>query len=197
VAVVIDHFSRHAMGFAVFRKDPDSRDVRSFLGRVIHQAQAKPKHLICDKGTQFWCKGFKDWCDRKGIRPRFGAIGQHGSIAVVERFIQTIKVECTRKLLVSLRSKTFRRELSWFTVWYNQHRPHTTLGGRTPDEVYFHQRAANQKPRFEPRARWPRSAPCALPQVLVKGQPGVRIELEVSYQQKRKHLPVATLRRVA
>ena len=116
---------------------------------------------------------------------------------MVERFIQTIKVECTRKLLVSLRSKTFRRELSWFTVWYNQHRPHTTLGGRTPDEVYFHQRPANRSPRFEPRARWPRSAPCALPQVLVKGQPGVRIELEVSYQQKRKHLPVATLRRVA
>jgi hypothetical protein len=36
-----------------------------------------------------------------------------------------------------------------------------------------------------------------LPQVLVKGQPGVRIELEVSYQQKRKHLPVATIRRAA
>ena len=33
VAVVIDHFSRRAMGFAVFQKDPDSRDVRSFLGR--------------------------------------------------------------------------------------------------------------------------------------------------------------------
>ena len=139
----------------------------------MHQAQAKPKYLICDKGKQFWCKGFKDWCRRKGIRPWFGAVGQHGSIAVVERFIQTVKIECTRRLLVSLRSKTFRQELSWFTVWYNQHRPHTTLGGRTPDEVYFHQRPANRSPRFEPRALWPRPAPCALPQVLVKGQPGV------------------------
>jgi len=48
VAVVIDHFSRRAMGLAVFKKDPDSRDVRSFLGRTMHQAQAKPKYLICD-----------------------------------------------------------------------------------------------------------------------------------------------------
>ena len=83
VAVVIDHFSRRAMGFAVFTKDPDSRGVRCFLGRVIQQAQTKPKYLICDKGKQFWCQGFKDWCRGKEIRPRFGAVGQHGSIAVV------------------------------------------------------------------------------------------------------------------
>jgi putative transposase len=197
VAVVIDHFSRRAMGFAVFKKDPDSREVRSFLGRAMHQAQAKPKYLICDKGKQFWCNGFKDWCERKGIRLRFGAVGEHGSIAVVERFIQTVKIECTRRLFVSLRVKTFRQELSWFTVWYNQHRPHTTLGGRTPEEVYFQQRPANRSPRFEPRASWPRPAPCALPQVLVKGQPGVRIELAVSYQHGCKHLPVATIRRAA
>jgi hypothetical protein len=36
-----------------------------------------------------------------------------------------------------------------------------------------------------------------LPQVLVKGQPGVRIELEVSYQQGRKYLPVAAIRPAA
>ena len=87
VGVVIDHFSRRAMGFAVFQKNPDSRDVRSFLRRAMHRAQARPKYLICDKGKQFWCRGFKDWCRRKAIRPRFGAVGQHGSIAVVERFI--------------------------------------------------------------------------------------------------------------
>ena len=197
VAVVIDHSSRRAMGFAVFQKDPDSREVRCFLGRAMHQAQARPKYLICDKGKQFWCQGFKDWCRRKGIHPRFGAVGQHGSTAVLERFIQTVKVECTRRLQVSFRAKTFRQVLLWFAVWYNQHRPHTTLGGRTPDEVYFPQRPANQSPRFESRALWPRPAPCALPQVLVKGQPGVRIELQVSYQHSREHLPVATIPRAA
>jgi hypothetical protein len=164
---------------------------------VIDQAKATPKYLICDKGKQFWCQGFKDWCRRKGIRPRFGAVGQHGSIAVVERFIQTVKNECTRRLLMSLRAKTFRQELLWSAAWYNQNRPHTTLRGKTPDEVYFNQRPTNRSPRFEPRPLWPRPARCALPQVLVKGQPGVRIELEVSYQHGRKHLPVATVRRAA
>jgi hypothetical protein len=124
-------------------------------------------------------------------------VGRHGSIAMVERFIQTIKVEATRRISVSLRASLFRQELSWFVVWYNQHRPHTTLGGRTPDEVFFHQRPANHSPRFEPRSRWPRGAPCARPQALVKGQPGVRIELAVSYQHGRPHLPVVTIRRAA
>jgi transposase InsO family protein len=110
--VAIDHFSRRAMGFAVFRNDPDSRHVRSFLGRAMYQAQTKPKYLVCDQGKQFRCQGFKGWCRRKGIRPRFGAVGRHGSIAVVERFIQTIKVEATRRISVSVRASLFRQELS-------------------------------------------------------------------------------------
>jgi len=60
VAVVIGHFSRRAMGLAVFKKDPDSRDVHSFLGRTVYQAQAKPRYLICDQGKQFCCQGFQD-----------------------------------------------------------------------------------------------------------------------------------------
>lgn len=48
VAVVIDHFSRAVMGFAVFSKEPTSVEIRSFLGRVIRKAGRVPKHLISD-----------------------------------------------------------------------------------------------------------------------------------------------------
>jgi hypothetical protein len=44
---------------------------------------------------------------------------------------------------------------------------------------------------------WPRAAPCATPQALIKGTPGVRLELGVTFEAGRKHLPVVTLRRVA
>jgi hypothetical protein len=33
--------------------------------------------------------------------------------------------------------------------------------------------------------------------VLVKGQPGVRLEMEITFQGRHSHLPVATLKRVA
>ena len=91
VAIVIDHFSRRAMGVASFKSQPSSEAVRAFLGRAMHSANAKPRHLISDKGGQFWNDGFKRWCKRKGVKPRFGAVGKHGSICVVERFILTMK----------------------------------------------------------------------------------------------------------
>jgi transposase InsO family protein len=109
VAVVIDHYSRRVMGIAAFRKKSTSVSVRCFLKRVINDASAAPKYLICDKVQQFWCDVFKDWRDRQGITPRFGDVGQHGSIALVERFILTLKNECTRIILVPFRSGAFSR----------------------------------------------------------------------------------------
>ena len=72
--------------------------MRAFLARAIHTTRAPPKYLICDRGPQFDCHGFRGWCRRRNIRPRFGAIGKHGSIAVVERLILTLKQSCTRLL---------------------------------------------------------------------------------------------------
>ena len=103
VACAVDHFSRRVMGFAVFGKQPTSKQVRMFLARTIRRAKATPKYIVCDKGVQFWCKPFKLWSRRRRIRPRFGAIGQHGSIAVVERFIRTMKEQCFRSGIVPMR----------------------------------------------------------------------------------------------
>ncbi len=96
VAVAVDHFSRRVMGITVFRQQPTSEAVRAFLGRAIHEARAGPKYIVSDKGVQFWSEGFKRWCRRKGIRPRFGAVGRRGSIAVVERLILTLKIKLKR-----------------------------------------------------------------------------------------------------
>jgi putative transposase len=198
VAVVVDHYSRKALGFAVFKKQPTSEQVRVFLGRLIAQVGATPKYLVTDSGTQFTAEEFGAWCQRHGVRHRKGAVGQTGSIAVCERFIRTLKDGCTRVLaVVPLVQKSLRRELSLFFAWYNQDRPHATLGGATPDEVYFDRRPANQAPRFEPRPNWPRGSPCAKPQTLVKGQPGVVLDVKVDFAVGRRHLPRVTLRRAA
>jgi transposase InsO family protein len=190
-------FSRRAMGFAAFEGPPTSEQVQAFLGRTIAQAGAAPKHLVCDKGSQFWCEGFKAWCKRRGIQPRFGAVGQHGSIAVIERLILTVKTILGCLPLVPLRADAFRREVAATLGWYNEHRPHTKLGGRTPNEVYFQRHPANRRPRFETRNRWPRGSPCAAPWALARAKPGARVELDVEFQDGRRHLPVVRLRRVA
>ena len=113
------------------------------------------------------------------------------------RLILTLKQNIAWLTLVPLRSAVFQRELSRLTVWYNRHRPHMTLAGATPDEVYCQQRPANRQPRFEPRPCWPRRSPCARPVTLVKGRAGVRLEMEITIQGGRRHLPIVTLRHAA
>ena len=197
LAVTEDHFSRRAMGFGVFKSQPTSASIRAFLGSVIAKAGLTPRYLICDKGRQFWNDGFKAWCRKRGIRPRLGAVGKRGSIAVIERLIQTTKRMLRFLPLVPLRREAFRQEIGLVLDWYNEHRPHTGLAGRTPNEAYFRRRPSHRQPRFEPRPRWPRGSPSAKPWALVKGKPGTRIALDVEFYANRKHLPLVTLRRVA
>ncbi len=76
---------------------------------------------------------------------------------------------------------------------YDRFRPHQGLMCRTPDEVYFNRRPAIEKPRWEPRAKWPRTSGCAAPYVSVKDECGVQLGLDVRYLEGRKHLPVFRL----
>ena len=198
VAIVVDHFSRRIVGIAVFKNRPDRRAICSRLGHIISRAGATPKYIVCDRDSIFDCDAFREWVKRKGIKPpRYGAVGKHGSIAVVERAIRTLKSECTRKIHVSKRRKDFRSELVLFVAWFNEHRPHTWLDGRTPNEVYFGRRPENRKPRIEPRRRWQRGSPCAAPRTFVAGQPGDRFELQLDFHAGRRHLPVVSIKRAA
>jgi putative transposase len=149
VGVVIDHCSRRVMGFAVYRGQPSAHTVRGFLQRLFGEAGNRPRHVVSDQGRQFVAKDFRRWCRRRGIRQRFGAIGQYGSLAVIERCIRTLKTECTRRLIaVPYQLVAFEQDLGLYFSWYNRHRPHTRLGAATPDEVYYYRRPAVRAPRL-------------------------------------------------
>jgi len=197
IAVVIDHFSRRVIGFSVFKKKPTSKEVRSFLNRAFRESRMIPKHLITDKDSIFYCDTFKKWCKRYKIKPRYGAVGKHGSIAIIERFIRTMKTECTRRILIPLSLNSMRRELSYYIYWYNQFRPHSSLKGKTPSEVFESRTPANVKSRFEPRPLWPRGSPCAAPLAMVNGKQGSKLVLTIGFYEGRKHLPIIELQRVA
>jgi hypothetical protein len=133
----------------------------------------------------------------QGIRRRFGAVGQHGSIAIVERAIRSLKDECARRISVPVRLNAMRHELDRYASWYNEHRPHQAVQGRTPLEVFRELTPANEAPRYEPREHWPRRAKNAAPNARVKGVAGSRLRLVVRRVEGRPHLPVVELRRAS
>ena len=197
VIVAVDHFSRRLMMLQVFATKPTSETVCTVLTTIFRGTRCQPKYVICDQDPLFKGKSFKSWSERFAIAIRYGAIGKHGSIAVVERAIRTIKNECTRRILVSLRRTCFLRELMLFQDWYNEHRPHMALAGRTPNEVFFGRHAAIKRPWLEPRRHCHVKSRCTGRQTPVRGQPGDRFRLEVDYHEGRPYLPVVSLRRVA
>lgn len=196
VAAIVDGYSRKVLGLRCFADQPSSYLIQTFLARTMHDVGARPRNLITDRGRQFDCREFRSWCRRRKIRVRYGAVGRHGSIAVVERFIRTLKEYLRTLPVVPLEHQAMTRELRLFGEWFNEHRPHKTLGGRTPQEVDESRFPAYRRPRYEPRSQWPRGSRCARPWALIRGRPGARLELDVAYHGGRRHLPIVCLRRV-
>jgi transposase InsO family protein len=61
---------------------------------------------------------YKAWCERRGVSPRFGAVGEHGSIAVIERFFRSLKTEMLRKLpWVPMSRKKLAEEVAAYMGW--------------------------------------------------------------------------------
>ncbi|MCC7380268.1 MAG: transposase [Deltaproteobacteria bacterium] len=192
VLVVLDHYSRAVVAIAVFLKAPATTDIVAVLERAAKTAGKKPRYIVTDRGPQFRDE-YRDWCETNGIDPRFGAIGQHGSIAVIERFILTLKTEWTRRVLLPLWQRPFEAALLAYVRWYNTARPHQTLGGKTPEEMMTGKRTA--EPRIEVRPKYPisRRGPKAVRKTRVKGP----IELVVSHPEGAPGLPMIKLRRAA
>jgi hypothetical protein len=154
-----------------------------------------PKYLISDQGTQFR-ENYELWCDSHKITPRFGAPGKHGSIAVLERFNRTLKDELIRRILVPLRLSDFNEELIRYVIWYNEHRPHQFLNGRTPNEVYESRFPARDSPRLEPRPKYPLNAYDGN-NASTLAQRATELQVVVAHLDERRHLPIISIKQAA
>jgi hypothetical protein len=62
-------------------------------------------------------------------------------------------------------------------------------GGAAPFEIYFGREPAHEKPRTEPRARYPTK-----PGERLRAKRGAKVLLEVTYLGGEKHLPVVAIK---
>ena len=107
---------------------------------ALEQALRKhgaPKHLISDQDPVFVGNAFAELLKQWNIKPRFGAIGKSGSIAVTERVIKTLKYEWLRCVPIIKGFDHLTFLCSEFENWYDTWRPHVTLQGFRPDDLYY------------------------------------------------------------
>ena len=136
VFIAIDHFSRKVVCVTPL-EGPNSGWVINALEAAFAQF-GFPKHLVSDQGTQFISAALAEFLglDAYKVKHRFGAVGQHGSIAVTERVIETLKYEWLKRVAIIRGYNHLLALCEGFTVWYNNWRPHEFLGSATPSDVY-------------------------------------------------------------
>ena len=132
--VAIDHFSRKVVAVCHL-EGPNAGWVVDALEEAFLR-YGPPKHIITDQEGVFTSEVFGDLLWRWNAKQRFGAVGKHGSIAVTERVIRTLKYEWLKRVPVIRGLDHLGQLLCDFVVYYNAWRPHSTLRGAVPDLVH-------------------------------------------------------------
>jgi transposase InsO family protein len=132
--VVIDHFSRKVVASCPL-EGPNAGWVVEALEQVF-LCHGPPKHLITDQEKVFTGEVFGDLLWRWNVKQRPGAVGRHGSIAVTERVIRTLKYEWLKRVPVIRGLDHLEQLLADFALYYNTWRPHSTLNGAIPDNIH-------------------------------------------------------------
>ncbi len=143
IFVVIDHFSRKVMSVTPL-EGPNAGWINNALERAIEEHGA-PKHIISDQAGVFTGNVFAELLDSWNVKPRFGAVGKHGSISVTERVIKTLKYEWLKRVPIIKGFDHLTTLCEEFECWYNNWRPHMTLDGIRPDDVYYDKKPEKPK----------------------------------------------------
>ena len=135
ICVVIDHFSRKVMAVTPL-EGRNAGWINNALESAIEK-HGSPKHIISDQGKVFIGDVFAELLDTYHIKQRLGVIGKHGSISVTERAVKTLKYEWLKRAAIIKDFDHLVKLCDEFEDWYNDWRPHMTLDGFCPDNVYY------------------------------------------------------------
>lgn len=136
VGVVFDAFSRMPLLARVFLKEPSSPEIARFVSKAAQRC-GPPRHFVSDRGPCFVGRVFRGALRRLGVKPRSGAIGKKGSIALIERLWRTLKDDLGLRSLRPLVAEDLLEKVELGLVHNAYFRPHQALGGATPAEIYF------------------------------------------------------------
>jgi transposase InsO family protein len=133
VAAILDGFSRRLLCLHVYRRTPRARDLAALVHRVAKQF-GKPRFVITDHGTQFR-RQFRFAMKKIGIIPVQARVRAPFLNGKLERAFRTFRV-WWRLVLTGLTQRGIQRRLDHFGAWFNEHRVHSALGCRTPQEAW-------------------------------------------------------------
>lgn len=145
VLCAVDLTSRFAVAYAY--TTPSSKNAKDFLQKVrlFFTGTIALKMVQTDNGSEF-LKYFDAECIAQGIEHTFSRPKSPKMNAFVERFNETIQIECLKRSDACLPMFMLNEKIRVWLEEYNVYRPHASLDYRTPLDEYIAQlRPANRK----------------------------------------------------
>jgi putative transposase len=127
---VVDIFSRECVGIEV-DQGIKGNDVVNMLDQ-IKSLRGSPRTTRCDNGPEFVSKVLDQWAYENKVTLDFSRPGKPTDNAFAESFIGSFRDECLNaNLFFSLEDA--RDKIETWRQDYNEYRPHSSLGYKTPD----------------------------------------------------------------
>jgi putative transposase len=131
VLTVVDQWSRQSPLLMVASSMSGQR-VGEALDFVLISGPV-PRSITVDHGTEFQSRALEDWAYRRGVQLDFTRPGKPTENAFIESFNGRLRDECMNiHQFTSIEDA--RAKIEAWRIDYNQHRPHSSLGHRTPNE---------------------------------------------------------------
>jgi putative transposase len=128
---IVDDFSRESLVIEVDTSLPGARVAR-VLDRLA-TTRGLPATIVLDNGPEFTSRALDAWAYRRGVKLDFTRPGKPVDNAYVESFNGRFRDEClnthwfTSLLDARITIEDWRRD-------YNTRRPHSALGGLSPED---------------------------------------------------------------
>jgi putative transposase len=131
LAVVLDVWSRRIVGWAM-KTTLRTELVLEALDMAL--GQRRPAGVIhhSDQGSQYTSCRFGERCDKAGVRPSMGSVGDCYDNAMCESFFATLECELLDRSCFRTRAEARPAIFTFIEAWYNRRRRHESLGYLTP-----------------------------------------------------------------
>jgi putative transposase len=131
ILTVIDRFTREALALEVDTSIPGLR-VRRVLDRLAAE-RGCPENIHVDNGPEFLGRSVNAWCEEHHVLLWHIQPGKPSQNGHIESFNGRLRDECLNaNWFINLPDA--RRKIASWHLDYNQQRPHSALGYRTPFE---------------------------------------------------------------
>jgi putative transposase len=128
---VVDDYTRECVRIEVDTSLGGERVARVLEG--LWQQRGGPKVIVVDHGPEFTSQALDRWAYQRGVKLHFIVPGKPEQNAYVESFNGKFRDECLNEHWFG-DLKEAREKIETWRLDYNQRRPHSALGYRTPEE---------------------------------------------------------------